>query len=123
MLTGNLIRIDLEGTYAPEDIIRAFDAALDDPSFPSDPRLLLDVTRSAELAKRDADSVRSVAQYFGAHSSRVGNRCAIVATMPVHYGLSRMGATIAEQQGAEVEVFTTIEDALAWLMVMGRDEG
>ena len=62
----------------------------------------------------------AVAEYFGEHSDRVGNRCAIVAAMPVHFGMSRMGAAIAEIGGAEVQVFTTVEDTLSWLMVNTR---
>jgi hypothetical protein len=114
---GNLVRMDLEGTYSTEDIIRTFNAALSDPDFPGEPRFLLDVTRSAVLAERDAESVRAIAQYFAEHSPRAGTRLAIIATEPVHFGLARMGAAVAELGGAEVEVLTTIEDALSWLMV------
>ena len=114
-LSGNLFRMDLEGTYTPEEIIQTYDAAFNDPDFPTDPHFLCDVTRSAELANRDSETIRDIAQYFGEHSDRVGDRCAIVAAKPIHYGLGRMAATIAEMHGADVQVFSTVEDALAWL--------
>lgn len=119
-LAGNLLRMDMEGAYTPEDIIKVFHAALNDPDFPRDPRFLFDVTRSDELAKRDPATIRAIADYFGERSERVGDRCAIVAATPVHYGLSRMAATTAEMRGAEVRVFTSVEDALSWLGVEGE---
>jgi hypothetical protein len=113
--SGNLFRMDLEGAYTPEDVFEAYAAALDDPAFPKDARFLFDVRRSAELASRASEKIKEVAEFFAAHSEKVGNRCAIVATAPVHIGLSRMGATYAGMQGAQVKVFSSEEDALSWL--------
>jgi hypothetical protein len=106
--------MDLEGTYTPEEILETYDAAFNDPDFPTDPHFIFDVTRSAELAKRDSETISRIAEYLGKHSDRVGGRCAIVAAKIVHYGLGRMAATIAEMRGADVEVFSTVEDALSW---------
>ena len=114
-LSGNLFRMDMEGTYAPEEIIQTFEAALNDPDFPTNPQFLFDVTRSVDLAKRDSATIRGIAEYLGQHSNRVGNRCAIVANQPVLFGLSRMAATIAEMNGANVKVFSTADEALSWL--------
>ncbi|MBU1948685.1 MAG: hypothetical protein KJ927_08245 [Candidatus Eisenbacteria bacterium] len=87
--SGNLFRINLEGSHTPEDIIETFNAALDDPLLPSDARFLLDVRRFAD--------------------------------MPIHYGLSRMGATVAEMRGADIEVFTSMDDAKSWLGVVAEE--
>jgi hypothetical protein len=114
-LSGNLFRMDLEGNYTPEEIIQTYETALSDPDFPAHPHFLFDVTRSAELAGRDSQSIGHIAQYFGERSDRVGNRCAIVAAQPVHYGLCRMAATIAATRGADVQVFSTVEAAMSWL--------
>ncbi len=123
-LSGNLFRMDLEGAYTPQDIFHAFEAALNDPSFPKGARFLFDVRRSAELATREAEKIKEVAEFFAARSESVGNRCAIVATSPVHIGLSRMGATFAGLQGAQVRVFSSEEDAIAWLGAeAGKDAG
>ena len=114
-LSGNLFRMDLEGNYTPEEIKKVFKTALNDPNFPKKPLFIFDVSRSAELADRDSDIIKTIAQYFVEHSDKIGNRCAIVATQKVHYGLSRMAATFAEMHGADVQVFSTAEDALSWL--------
>lgn len=113
--SGNLFRIYLEGSYEPEDIIETFRAALDDPLFPKDARLLLDVRKSSELATRDSQKIRDVAEYFAENAERVGNRCAILADSPIHVGLGRMGAAFAGFRGAIVQVHTVMDDAISWL--------
>jgi hypothetical protein len=113
--SGNLFRMDLEGAYASDDVFATYEAALKDPAFPKDARFLFDVRRSAELATRASETIKEVAEFFAEHSDSVGNRCAILATAPVHIGLSRMGATYAGMRGAQVRVFTTEAEALSWL--------
>ena len=113
--SGNLFRVNLKGSYTPEEMMKTFMNALNDPLFPENARFLLDVRESSELSERSYDDIRSLAQFFAAHSDRVGGRCAIVADKEVHYGLSRMGATFAETSGAKVEVFKDINEAILWI--------
>ena len=113
--SGNLFRMNLEGSYTPEDIMIAFKQALNDPLFPEGARFLLDVRKSSILSERSYNDIKSVAQFFAAHSDRVSGRCAIVADQEVHYGLSRMGATLAEIKGAKIEVFRDINEAILWI--------
>ena len=118
--SGNLFRVNLEGSYTPDEIMQAFMDALDDPLFPEDARFLLDVRKSSELSERSYNDIKTVAQFFAAHADRVSGRCAIVADKEVHYGLSRMGATFAEIKGARIEVFRDINEAILWI---GGDTG
>ena len=111
----NLFLMNLEGSHSPQDIIDTFIAALKDPSFPEGARLLLDVRKSLVFARCPSEDVKAIARFFAQHSERVGNRCAIVATDPVHYGLSRMGATFARLRGIEVNVFLGMDGAIRWL--------
>lgn len=113
--SGNLFRMNLEGAYTPEEMMKTFKQALNDPLFPDDARFLLDVRKSLKLSERSYNDIKSVAQFFAAHSDRVSGRCAIVADQEVHYGLSRMGATLAEIKGARIEVFRDINEAILWI--------
>jgi hypothetical protein len=113
--SGNLFRVNLEGSYTPEELMKTFMDAQDDPLFPEGAHFLLDVRNSSELSERSYEDIRSVAKFFAAHSDRVSGRCAIVADKDVHYALSRMGATFAETAGARVEVFKDISTAILWL--------
>ena len=112
--SGNLFRVNLEGSYTPEEIMKMFMNALDDPLFPEEARFLLDVRKSSVLSERSFNDIKSVAQFFAAHSDRVSGYCAIVADKDVHYGLSRMGASLAEISGTKVEVFRDINEAILW---------
>ncbi|MFC1823875.1 hypothetical protein ACFL9T_14290 [Thermodesulfobacteriota bacterium] len=113
--SGNLFSIVLEDTYNPEEIIEAFTTALNDPLFPENARFLLDVRKSSILEKRSSEDIRIVSEFFAKHSDRVDGRCAIVASKPVHYGLSRMGAIFSDLEGATVEVFENVSEAVSWL--------
>ena len=113
--SGNLFRMNLEGAYTPEDMMKTFKQALNDPLFPEDASFLLDVRKSSVLSERSYNDIKSVAQFFAAHSDRVSGRCAIVADQEIHYGLSRMGATLAEIKGASIEVFRDIKEAMLWI--------
>jgi hypothetical protein len=115
--SGNLFRVDFVGSYTPEDVIEAFDAALIDPAFPARPKFLLDVRRSAVLESRRPEEIRMIAEHYAKHADKVGNQCAILATSQIHYGLSSMGKAYAELRGAKAKVFTKMDDALAWLGV------
>jgi hypothetical protein len=118
----NLFHMEMEGSCTHKDVLEVFLSALEDPAFPSDPQFVFDVRKSEVLATRDPEEVKAVARFFSENAERVGNRCAIVASEPVHYGLSRMGAAFAEFGGAEVRVFRSLEEAVAWLGV-GEDLG
>jgi hypothetical protein len=114
-LDGSLLRLDLEGAYEPEDVIRAFHAGLDDPSCPPRVRLLVDVSRSTSLESRSPTEVRLLTEYLGPYETRIGGRCAVVAVKDVHFGLSRMGAAFSEGVGVEAAVFREEREAIEWL--------
>jgi len=95
--------------------MEAFDRALNDPKFPDNAFLMLDVTRSESLAKRSVDDLRRIVDYYGKRADRVGRRCAILAESAVHFGLMRMAVVFAESYDAKARVFKTEEEALLWL--------
>jgi hypothetical protein len=114
-IDGKLVTISLEGTYEPQDIIRTFVDAMDDPRSPDRAALLLDVTRSESLSGRSPDEIRLVAEFLGPYAERIGGRCAVVAAKDVHFGLSRMGSVYTDGVGVKAEVFRDTESALEWL--------
>jgi hypothetical protein len=90
-------------------------AALADPLLPAGAKFLLDVRRSSELEKRSEEDVKDVVKFFADHSEKVGKRCAVVASQPVHYVLTSIGAAFADSLGAEIEVFQELYEAISWL--------
>jgi hypothetical protein len=112
---GNVLRMDLEGVYPPEDVVESFRRALNDPEFPENARLLIDVTRSQSLADRHAEELKGVVDAFASVIQQVGNRCAILAQSDVHYGLMRMAGAFADLHDAEARVFKSEDEAIRWL--------
>lgn len=114
-LEGRLLRLDLVGEYSPEEVPKAFLAALADPACPRLVALLLDVTRSRSLAGRAPGELRAVSEFIGPYAERVGGRCAVVAPSDVLFGMSQMGAVFSEAVGVSARVFRTHPEALQWL--------
>lgn len=114
-ITGKILRMNLEGSHTPQDMKDALISAIEDPSFPEGVKFLLDVRLSSDLANRSLEEVKDVAEFFARNSEKVGRRCAVVASEPLHYGLTNMGASFANLIGAEIEVFLDIRKAISWL--------
>lgn len=114
-IAGDRFHLVMEGSYSPADIKQVFLRALEDPAFPERPRFVFDVSRSDVLAERSADQIRAMVRFLSENAERFGRRCAVVVSRPVQYGLSRMGTAFVGSDDVEVEVFTDIDDAFAWL--------
>ena len=114
-IADGVLNMTFEGVYQPVDVVNRFVEAMGDPACPRPVALLLDVSRSESLATRPAMDIRSVAEYLGPYSDRIGGRCAVVAPADVHYGLSQMGSVHTERVGVTSRVFRTREEALVWL--------
>ncbi len=112
---GELLKLELRGASAPDDLIRTFVTAMNDPKCPKPASLVLDVTGSESLAAESIPEIRRVAEYLGPYAARIGGRAAVVASSDVHFGLSRVGSVYSEGVGVDVQVFRDLESALAWL--------
>src|SRR5262245_38716971 len=114
-LDEDLLELNLEGHYAPTDIIDAFLTALADPRCPQELALLLDTTRSESLEKRSPREVRHVAQYLGPYRKRTRGRVAVVVGSDLQFGLSRMGSAYSDSVGVDARGFRARDEALDWL--------
>jgi hypothetical protein len=109
--------LELVGKYEPDDVIKTFESALNDPKCPNPASLLVDVRRSETLATAEISDIRRVAEYVGPFARRVGGRVAVVASSDVHFGLSRLGSVYTETVGVEAQVFRDVESAVSWLSI------
>lgn len=110
----DILEMTFDGECPPDEVIRTFHDALDDPACPRTFALLVDVRRSTSLATRPTPEIIRVAEYLGPHKARVA-RCAVLATEDIHYGLSRLGAVYSEAAGVITSVFRDREEAISWL--------
>lgn len=110
----DVLEMEFLGDCPPDDVIKTFHLALDDPACPPTFLMLVDVSRSSSLATRASEDIIRVAAYLGPFKDRV-KRVAVVATEDVHFGLSRMGAVYSESAGVVTTVFRRRDEAVAWL--------
>jgi hypothetical protein len=113
-VNDDIVELSLNGDCPPDEVIRTFDEALDDPTTPPRFGLFVDVRKSTSLASRATAEIIRVAEHLGPHKDRV-TRCAVLATENVHFGLSRLGAVYSETAGVMTSVFRDRDEALAWL--------
>ena len=113
-VNGDILEMTFDGDCPPDDVIQTFHNALDDPACPPRFAIFLDVRKSSSLATRPAPEIIRVAEYIGPHKDRV-ERCAVLATEDIHFGLSRMGVVYTEAAGVMSRVFRDHDEALAWL--------
>ncbi len=114
-LKDDLLKLELVGATAADDVISTFVKAIHDPQCPNPVSLLVDVRQSQTLETQSVPEIRRVAEYLGPYAARIGGRAAVVAASDVHFGLSRLGSVYSESVGVEVQVFRDLESAVTWL--------
>jgi hypothetical protein len=114
-LEDGLLILEPTGTYATQEVVQTFLAALKDPACPREIGFVLDVTQSESLASRPAGEIRMVAEMLGPYAQRVRSKVAVIATKDVHFGLSQMGAVYTRGVGVDARVFRSREEAIEWL--------
>jgi hypothetical protein len=115
-IKNRLFHLKCLGIYDIEELKSEFSKALNDPDFPINVAFLMDVSQSKSLDKRSAEEIKHIVEFIGFSVEKVNNRCAVLVSTDIHYGLSRMGSVFSESYGAEVKVFRDIKEALDWLM-------
>lgn len=90
-------------------------ATLADPSFRSDLRILVDLTRLQRCDLYHED-VRHLAGFLDRYREEIGSaRIALVAPVDAVYGVARMWLSLQPEWEAEVAVFRRLDEGLAWL--------
>jgi len=119
---GRVFRLDCVGTYTVDALKKAYESALEDPAFPTEAVLLMDVRRSEALGTQTSEEIRSIAQVLAPRAHRYGRRCAIIAPTGLLYGLMRMAGAYGERFGIETMVFQpeAEAEASAWLDVQSK---
>jgi hypothetical protein len=105
-----LIRISLTGTVVDADLIHLSKVVRSEPAFAAGWPVLYDCSAITEN-RITAELVRSLGA--GARSDR--NTVAFVAPNPTAYGLARMYQIVSDAGPDRVQVFVSVEQAMAWL--------
>lgn len=109
-----LVLLDISGTLTLDEILDAIRRSVADPAYQPGFGVLSDHTAVEEpltpsQAREMAARLEEVAGSVG------GSRWAVVTAMPASYGMIRMVSALVEPAGIDVRVFTSHEEAGAWL--------
>lgn len=111
---ARLVRAWVEGDFTMADVVDCIAGAAADPGFVPGFDILSDHTQIGEPLT--PDQAREMVQLIGTmQESFAGARWAVVATQPASYGMARMFSVLAREIPVYVEVFPTLEEALAFL--------
>ncbi len=113
-IRGPLLWVVVDGPYDDDELRAAWNRAFSDPAFSEGMPALIDSRKT--LANPTRAGVVARADFLAGLRSRIGARCALVVSDPLHYGLARMLAAFTESSGLEIQVFEDPARAEAWLL-------
>ena len=119
VIKGKLLKISCSKDSIPQDLKDVLVKALSDPNCPDKVFFLLDVSQSTSMAHRTAGEIFEIARFLVLHSKKLANRCAVLTSSDIQYGLCRMGSAYIENYGINSEVFRNLDEALHWLGLNG----
>lgn len=108
------IVVTVTGDFTMEEIVALIDTSTTDPDFEPGFDVLSDHTGVGRVIT--PAQAQGMVAHLRSISERVAYaRWAVVATKAASYGMLRMVAALAEAVPMTVEVFSTVEEAEAWL--------
>ncbi len=102
--------------YTTEELRTAVLGALADPERPVNAVLMLDLRTSNAVRTRTSAQVRDMADFLSREAAGFGSRLGMVTSTDVQFGLMRLGAAYAENEGVDAAVFRDYDEARAWLL-------
>jgi hypothetical protein len=111
----NLILTTVREVEATDDIRRFHRRLMTDPGVPPSARELVDLRKLVRLDV-DVQAIQDIASIEAGQARRIGTaQIAVVATLPVAFGMGRMYQMLSSGSQAKVSVFPALGPALAWL--------
>ena len=112
---NNIACIRITGRLSRDIILRAFDAAVEDPRYRPGMGRLWDF-READLSSLDSTTIAEMAKYSLKFPPGINDvKVAFVAGRDLEFGLSRMFEAYSFDAKTSVAVFASMEEAEAWM--------
>ncbi len=112
-LDDQLLIINTEGDFQPEDLQATFEKVFSDPDFKPGIKILVHDLDSVFVptSKQIEAGAKNIEEIMKKFSSKM----AIVVSSDVNYGMGRMMEIFCEQRDINVKVFKELERAKIWL--------
>ena len=112
---GRCIRMKNVGETSIDEIVEAFEAALNDPALPERSVLLWDVRESSSLKDRSAVELKQLTGVLGPKAHLHSNTSGLIVSKGLYHGLMRMVAAYGEPFESNMKIFQDEASALAWV--------
>ena len=109
-----LVVLDVSGTLTLNEILDAIHRSVTDPAYQPGFGVLSDHT-AVEEPLTPSQAREMAARLEELSASLGGSRWAVVTAQPASYGMIRMVSALVEPAGIDVRVFSSHEEAEAWL--------
>lgn len=113
--TGNVILLAFAGKYGVDEMQTTITAALADSACPDKAVMLLDMRGDESVQQRSPEDIRQMSYFFAEIRDRINRRLCMVTSDSLAFGLMNMARAYDQSVGIECQVFTDIDQALAWL--------
>lgn len=111
----NLIVTSTRDVVTTEDIRRFHRKLMSDPLIPAGAGELMDLRRLVRV-EVDVQAIQDIASIEAGQARRIGEaKIAVVALLPVAFGMGRMYQMLSAGSPAKVSVFPGLGPALEWL--------
>lgn len=111
-IDDDLVILRLAGDFPLEEANAAVLEATEDERYEAGMAFVVDAREAT--ANPLAAEISRGADFLGDFRDRILGRYAVAVSSEVHYGLARMFAAYASDYGLEVQVFRSMDEALAW---------
>lgn len=117
----NIFVLELTGHYSVDEMKTKILEALDDPSFPADAVLLMDLRLDESVQERTTQELRDMSFFFSDFKDRINRRMCMVASNDLAIGLMNMAKVYDYNKGITSKVFNDMDKGLAWLLSGAQD--
>lgn len=112
-IDGDFAVVTCEGEFTMDNVREIVDWVNTEPTLPERIKLLI-IDRSTTFDPSTME-LEEVAAIYATVRERISSRWALVVSKQYHYGLARMYSVFAERYGLDARVFTSADEARAWL--------
>ena len=110
------------GEFTHDEIVETINRCVRDPEFRPGFKVLSDHT-AVKVPVTPSQAKQMVEHLVNLADAFAGTRWAAVTSLPASYGMMRMVSVHAERVPLEVQIFSSLEEAEAWLDSVEEGDG
>ncbi len=110
----NLVTVTARGNYSLKDIKRLIHLIVEEPHYKSNFNIIIDIT--GIIYTPIVSEIKVISDFLVSLKHYFKGTTAIVAEGDLIYSMFKLSTLLINKQGLRSNIFTSIEEALAWIM-------